>query len=102
MTTQIRTDEKMRIKRIARDRAEEFIVLVYDLFSAYETTCPDGNKDSNDSVLESVFTISKRKYPIQVFSRIDTAKGIFGRAKSALDARRAKNGQVVQIFLVRS
>jgi len=51
MTTHIRKDDQRRVKRIARDSAEEFITSVDDLFSAYETIYPDGNTDSKDSVV---------------------------------------------------
>jgi len=50
-TFRIRDDDKPRVRRISRDRAEEFITSIDDLFSAYETIYPDESLDSDDSVV---------------------------------------------------
>jgi len=47
-TTRIRSDDNPRVRRISRDRAEEFITSIDDLFSAYETIYPE--KEHPDSV----------------------------------------------------
>ena len=51
LTTRIRSEDKPRVRRISRDRAEEFITSIDDLFSAYETIYPDEPNGSEDSVV---------------------------------------------------
>ena len=48
-TTRIRSDDKLRVRRISRDRAEEFITSIDDLFSAYETIYPDESSEQSES-----------------------------------------------------
>ena len=51
LTTRIRDEDKPRVRRISRDRAEEFITSIDDLFSAYETIYPDESTDPERSVV---------------------------------------------------
>ena len=46
-TTRIRSEDLSRFRRISRDRAEDFVTSVDDLFSAYETIYPDERADSD-------------------------------------------------------
>jgi hypothetical protein len=50
-TTRIRVEDKPRVRRISRDRAEEFITSIDDLFSAYETIYPDESTEKGKSVV---------------------------------------------------
>lgn len=50
-TTRIRSEDKTRVRRISRDRAEEFVTSIDDLFSAYETIYPDESTESPGSVV---------------------------------------------------
>jgi Family of unknown function (DUF6502) len=51
LTTRIRHEDKPRVRRISRDRAEEFITSIDDLFSAYETIYPEKSVGSEESVV---------------------------------------------------
>jgi len=53
-TTRIRKDDQNRVRRISRDRAEEFITAIDDLFSAYETIYPDENADNKPEDVSGV------------------------------------------------
>lgn len=50
-TRRIRNDDKLRVRRISRDRAEEFVTSIDDLFSAYETIYPEESAESDESVV---------------------------------------------------
>lgn len=50
-TTRIRSDDRARVRGISRDRAEEFITSIDDLFSAYETIYPDESPETEESVV---------------------------------------------------
>ena len=50
-TRRIRSDDRLRVRRISRDRAEEFVTSIDDLFSAYETIYPDESEESSASVV---------------------------------------------------
>jgi hypothetical protein len=50
-TTRIRREDKPRVRRISRDRAEEFVTSIDDLFSAYETIYPDESPKSESTVV---------------------------------------------------
>jgi hypothetical protein len=50
-TTRIRSEDKTRVRRISRDRAEEFVTSIDDLFSAYETIYPEKTPESAGSVV---------------------------------------------------
>ena len=52
-TTRVRDDERPRVRRVAQDRAEEFVQSIDDLFAAYETI----NRDIEPSDSESVVGI---------------------------------------------
>jgi len=51
LTTKIRNEDKPRVRRISRDRAEEFVTSIDDLFSAYETIYPDEPSSPEDTVV---------------------------------------------------
>ena len=50
-TKRIRREDKSRVRRISRDRAEEFVTSIDDLFSAYETIYPDETPESEGTVV---------------------------------------------------
>lgn len=50
-TSRIRNSDLARFKRISRDRAEEFVTSVDDLFSAYETIYPDEPPQETESLV---------------------------------------------------
>jgi Family of unknown function (DUF6502) len=50
-TKRIRSEDKLRVRKISRDRAEEFVTSIDDLFSAYETIYPDDSAKSDQSVV---------------------------------------------------
>lgn len=50
-TSGIRDEDKTRVRRISRDRAEEFITSIDDLFSAYETIYPEEGQGTDTSVV---------------------------------------------------
>jgi len=50
-TTRIRNEDKPRVRRISRDRAEEFVTSIDDLFSAYETIYPEDPAESCESMV---------------------------------------------------
>ena len=50
-TSRIRVEDRQRVRRISRDRAEEFVTAVDDLFSAYETIYPDHIEDTPTSAV---------------------------------------------------
>ena len=50
-TTRIRDEDKVRVRRISRDRAEEFVNAIDDLFSAYETIYPSDGDSQGQRVV---------------------------------------------------
>lgn len=50
-STRIRSNDKLRVRRISQDRASEFVESVNDLFSAYETIYSDDELESEPSVV---------------------------------------------------
>ena len=65
------------MRRISRDRAEEFITSIDDLFSAYETIYPDESPDTGDSVVGvGVYYFESDVEGVEFFKRPDMNKRI--------------------------
>jgi len=50
-TTGIRVDDRDRVRQISRERAEDFVTAIDDLFSAYETIYPEDVDETAPSVV---------------------------------------------------